>query len=263
MELYHEVVGKRVLVKSDNSTVVAYVNKQGGTRSPTLCLHARRLWDWSISHDIHLRAIHIPGIVNTLADNLSRGVSLSPTEWSLSKQVFQELYMRRGFLTVDLFASAANHQLPVYCSLANDAVALATDALSIPWHGMAAYAFPPISMIHRVLRKIAREDCVVLLIAPLWTGQYWFQMLTHLIVDYPILLPQIPDLLRIPGSKARFRLTAWTLSSNASRQRDFQKELPIWRQEDEENLQTEYTLRVYDYTTHGVTPARSLQIQHM
>ena len=33
--------GKAVLVKTDNSTVVAYINQQGGTKSLTLCLHMR------------------------------------------------------------------------------------------------------------------------------------------------------------------------------------------------------------------------------
>jgi hypothetical protein len=96
-----------------------------------------------------------------------------------------------------------------------------------------------------------------------------FQILRSLTVDHPILLPQQPDLLRIPGTKARFheihnlQLTAWTLSSNVSRQRAFQMGLPIWRHEDAENPQTRYTLRIFDCTTHGAGLARSLLIQRL
>jgi hypothetical protein len=185
-QLCHAVINRRVLVKSDNSTVVSYINKQGGTKSPSLCLHTRKLWYWCIDRGVMLTAIHIPGVENILADNLSRGVSLNPTEWSLSRQVFHELYLRRGFPTIDLFASQKNHQLPVYCSLGRDIAALAWDALSIPWNNMAAYAFPPISLIHKVLQKISREDCVVLLVAPMWPRQFWFHDLTRLMVDFPL-----------------------------------------------------------------------------
>jgi hypothetical protein len=134
---------------------------------------------------------------------------------------------------------------------------------------MAAYAFPPISLIHRVLQKIAREDCIVVLVAPMWTGQYWFHMLTQLMIDHPILLPQNQDLLRIPGTKARFHevqklhLTAWTLSNSVSRQKDFRRRLPIWHRGDAGSPLTGCTLRVYDYTSHGAGVAKSILIQDL
>jgi hypothetical protein len=154
---------------------------------------------WCLDHGIVLEAVHIPGISNVLADNLSRGVSTNPTEWTISTQVFQSLLQIRTFPTIDLFATWRNKRLPVFCSLVNDDRALAVDALSIVWTGMFAYAFPPIPMIHKILEKIRNEDCMVLLIAPLWPRQYWFLSLMELLVDLPILLPQKdPDLLRMP-----------------------------------------------------------------
>ena len=76
---------KGVLVKTANSTVVTYINKQGGTRSPSLCLHVRRILLWCEDHDIRLNARHIPGVVDVLADSLSQGGNIRPTEWTLSK----------------------------------------------------------------------------------------------------------------------------------------------------------------------------------
>ena len=35
------VIGKTILVAIDNSTVVAYINKQGGTVSRSLCMEAK------------------------------------------------------------------------------------------------------------------------------------------------------------------------------------------------------------------------------
>ena len=43
-----KVQGKTFLVKTDNSIVVAYINRQEGTKSPTLCLHTRELLRWCI-----------------------------------------------------------------------------------------------------------------------------------------------------------------------------------------------------------------------
>ena len=67
-----DVIGHHVTAMCDNSTVVAYVNKQGGTVSRALCLLASRLLRWTESFDIHLDAKYLPGQANVLADVLSR-----------------------------------------------------------------------------------------------------------------------------------------------------------------------------------------------
>ena len=265
----HIVQGKRILVKTDNSTVVSYINRQGGTRSPSLCLHIRRILLWCVDHDIRLEAKHIPGVDNVLADSLSRWGSIRPTEWTLSLQVFQALRSMRGFISIDLFASHRNHQLPVYCSLARDDNALACDAMSIDWTGMAAYAYPPISLLSRVLNKIRREDCIVLLVAPWWPQQAWFHTLMQLLVDIPISLPSDKDTLRMPGTKLRFhnvphlQLTAWTLSNNVSRRKDFLSRLPTWPPEEEEIRLSRSILHVSDNSLNGVIIDKFVQIQHL
>ena len=49
-----DVISHHVTAMCDNSTVVAYVNKQGGTVSQALCLLASRLLRWTESFDVHL-----------------------------------------------------------------------------------------------------------------------------------------------------------------------------------------------------------------
>ena len=66
--------GKHVLVKSDNSTVIAYINNQGGTKSTDLCMILWHLMQWCIEKGITLTSSHIPGVKNTLADVLSRKI---------------------------------------------------------------------------------------------------------------------------------------------------------------------------------------------
>ena len=47
-----------------------------------------------------------------------------------------------GKPNIDLFASAENTQLPVFCTRFHDTRAWVSDALQISWKGMSAYAFP-------------------------------------------------------------------------------------------------------------------------
>ena len=61
-----------VLVATDNTTVVSYINKEGGMRSDTLCALLWRTLTWCTRHQVTLKARHIPGRLNVVADKLSR-----------------------------------------------------------------------------------------------------------------------------------------------------------------------------------------------
>ena len=63
--------GHQVIIATDNTTVVSYINKQGGTHSPSLLLLVVHLSLYLQSQDIVLRARHIPGCLNMIADHLS------------------------------------------------------------------------------------------------------------------------------------------------------------------------------------------------
>ena len=54
------VQGKVVLIATDNTTVVAYINKEGGMRSGSLCALLWRLLCWCNLRQIVLKARHIP-----------------------------------------------------------------------------------------------------------------------------------------------------------------------------------------------------------
>ena len=87
-----DVIGHHVTVMCDNSTVVAYVNKQGGTVSRALCLLTSRLLRWTESFDVRLGARYLPGHDNVLADVLSCRGQVVGTEWSLHPQVARSLH---------------------------------------------------------------------------------------------------------------------------------------------------------------------------
>ncbi|KAL5004784.1 hypothetical protein ScPMuIL_018240 [Solemya velum] len=223
---------KNVLIHSDNTTVVQYINKQGGTKSQSLCQKAWALWLMALENGITLKAAHIIGRENILADCLSRTL-VKNTEWSLSKTVVRKLpvFAVWGTPMMDLFATLENKQTHLFCSWTPQPQAYALDALSIAWQNMYAYAFPPIQLVPRVLSHMKQFHCTLILIAPNWPRQHWFPLLLQMLVAKPLILPLIPDLL----SQGRGRichpnpetldLTAWLLSTNVLQQRDFQKTL--------------------------------------
>ena len=63
---------KIVLVATDNTTVVSYINKEGGMRSGPLCALLWRILTWCTRKQVTLKARHIPDRLNMVADKLSR-----------------------------------------------------------------------------------------------------------------------------------------------------------------------------------------------
>ena len=62
---------KRVLFFTDNEALVHVINKNS-CRDPLLMSFVRKLVLSCLKHNILLRARHVPGIHNNLADSLSR-----------------------------------------------------------------------------------------------------------------------------------------------------------------------------------------------
>ena len=137
-----------VFVATDNSTVVAYINKQGGTHSAEMCALLWKIMTWCHHYQITLKARHIPGCLNVMADLLSRSNQVQSTEWSLHPQMLHQICLKWFTPQVDLFATHLNHKLPLYMSPVPD-----PDTLNINWMGLTAYAYPPTALLHRVIQK--------------------------------------------------------------------------------------------------------------
>ncbi|XP_072169475.1 uncharacterized protein [Diadema setosum] len=128
------LVGRTVLIQTDNVTVASYINKQGGTHSISLNALAAHFWRWCRVQVISPVAVYLPRQDFLIADFLSSGREL-PSEWMLHPEVFAWLQTTIGPLQVDLFASSLNHQLRLYCTRSRDPEAWMVDAFSFPWGG--------------------------------------------------------------------------------------------------------------------------------
>ena len=132
---------------------------------------------------------------------------------------------------IDLFASALYFQLPRYCSRCPDAHAWRIDALSFPWANLHLYAFPPFSLLPRILDKIAQDGADLLLVAPYWPQRPLFPRLLRLLVGLPRVLPVqkvlvVQPLSQIPHPRVRsLHLALWPLSGSRVRKQAFLKEL--------------------------------------
>ena len=152
-----------------------------------------------ITHHIWPTVVHIPGKQNTEADKESR-LSRRETEWTLQKPLFDAATKKLCVIPdVDLFASRLNYQLKPYIAYKPDPEAHTTDAFPISWQGYIFYAFPPFSVIQRVLRKISEEKATGLLVVPNWPTQTWWPYLMSMLIDFPLILPRKDNTLYLPA----------------------------------------------------------------
>ena len=71
-----------VQIATDNTTVMYYILKQGGTHSPSFLYLAIDLWEWCLAHHFCLTALHIASHNNDLASLISHTNSQAH-EWEL------------------------------------------------------------------------------------------------------------------------------------------------------------------------------------
>ncbi|KAI2645069.1 hypothetical protein H4Q32_028444 [Labeo rohita] len=122
-----DLIGHPMLVRTDNTAVVYYINHQGGV-------------------------VHVPGHLNMGADILSRQ-GLRPGEWMLYPEVVKQIWGVFGQAQVDLFATKENAQCHHWCSLTYPA-SLGLDAMVQMWPRLRLYAFPLIAVLPGVLERV-------------------------------------------------------------------------------------------------------------
>ena len=215
-----------ISIRSDNSTVVAYINHQGGPTSSDLCDLALVLWKFCIKRRIMIKAYHLGGALNCRADFLSRRIP-SDHSYFLSRYIFNKIKKLINFkLVIDCFASRINTKLPSYISRYADPYSAAIDAFSLPWKDNI-YLFPPVPIINKVLSKfIADKVGHGLIVCPFWPSQTWFPLVLDLLIASPFLLPAgsvVDKDLRLPRHS---RLLACPIGSVLQEQRVFREGLP-------------------------------------
>lgn len=181
-----------ILIRIDNTTAVAYINRMGGIQYPHLNGITREIWQWCESKNIFLFASYINTNENLEADHESRKQTI---EWELSHEAYKKIVTVYGEPEIDLFASRSNKKCKKFVSWQKDPDAIAVDAFTIKWTKYYFYAFPPFSIILRVLQKIKNDKATGILVVPYWTTQPWFPLFSSLLLSPPIMFQPSKTLL--------------------------------------------------------------------
>lgn len=189
-----------ILLRVDNKTAIAYINKMGGIRHQSLNRVAREIWTWCEDRKLMLYATYIASNENIVADKQSRIVSIE-AEYSLNNKIYSNIVSKFGKPEIDLFASRINKKCDNYVSWMRDPGALTSNAFTLTWDkSLRFYAFPPFPIIGRVLKKIIEDKGEGIIVVPYWPNQPWFSLFLRLSIAKPITFKPDKNLLLSPFS---------------------------------------------------------------
>lgn len=185
-----------ILLRIDNTTAITYINKMGGIKYRHLNKQTQKLWSYCENKNIFIYASYVNTKQN-IADFESRHLEVE-TEYELNNKYFTNISNSFGIPSVDLFASNINKKCKTYASWKPDPGSWKIDAFSFCWKTLFFYAFPPFSIISKVLKKIIDEKCTGILVVPRWPSQPWYPIYKQLLISEPLVFGPKENLLMSP-----------------------------------------------------------------
>ena len=172
-----ELRGRRVLVRTDNSTCVSVITRRT-SKSPELRKLYLELSEICHEHSIDLAARHIPGERNTLSDTLSRWRKrYDSQDWQFAPEEFARWNAAFGH-DVDACCDPEgfNAHLPRFWSEADN-------ALAHSWSRLDVWCNPPYDAVERYLvhalsaHAISPKDTSATFVVPDWPWASWYHLL--------------------------------------------------------------------------------------
>lgn len=193
-----------ILIRIDNTTAVSYINRMGGIKYVHLNSITKKIWQWCEQKKIYLFASYIKSEDNVIADQESRR-SHSEIECELNDIYFTKIIDTFASPEIDLFASRANTKCHRYASWKGDPDAYKIDAFTFSWSQYFFYAFPPFSLISKILQKIITEQSVGIVVVPKWEAQPWYPVFKKLACSKYLYLGPSTDLFKSYSSNQMFQ----------------------------------------------------------
>ena len=220
------VCNKTVLIATDNTTVVAYINKEGGDEvGVTVC-----------------PTVENPVLVHQTAGNPQGTSHPRPAERD-SRQAIQTWpdHSNRVVTSSSSIPSCMRKVAPATSGPVCHQVQQQTASVCITG-ARPPYAFPPAAILGKVVEKLQDYPCNrIILIAPGWPNMPWFWDLVAMSSQIPLCLPNLPNLVSQPFNQVLHRnlsnlnLHAWLLEPQQSRSkaslRQWQHELRLLKED--------------------------------
>ncbi|XP_031345505.1 uncharacterized protein LOC116177002 isoform X1 [Photinus pyralis] len=181
------IKNKNIVCRIDNTTAIACINKMGSVQFPKLNSLTREIWHWCENRNIFIFASYIRSVENVDADRESRRALSIETEWELSTFAFGKICHTFGYPVIDLFASRLNKKCDKFISWFRDPEASEVNAFTVSWANLWFYAFPPFTLILKVLNKINADKAKGIVVVPLWPAQPWFPLFKSML-DSPLII---------------------------------------------------------------------------
>ncbi|KAK3241457.1 hypothetical protein CYMTET_48774 [Cymbomonas tetramitiformis] len=181
--------GERLLLRTDNTTTMSMVNKQG-TMAPDLWPVCKRMFDSAALYDLDLAAEHIPGVENWLSDGLSRYVRRKDcSDWQYRRDEFESIADTMAMpFTLDGGADpvGTNAHLPRYRSVVDGFTRSPVD-------GEHVYSNPDYACVREYLehflacQRRSPFGTAGTFVLPVWDTYDWWPLLkgAHVLRVYP------------------------------------------------------------------------------
>lgn len=174
-----------ILLRIDNTSAIAYINRAGGVQFPHLSELSRKIWIWCEEIKLWPLASYITSANNVEADAASRITNID-IEWEINNRLYKQITKKFGEFTIDLFASNLNKKCSRFCSRFPQPDVVAVDAFTIPWGTERFYSFPPFALILKTIRKIIIDRAEGVVVVPCWPTQPWYPLFQSLLKSPPI-----------------------------------------------------------------------------
>ncbi len=234
-----------VHLQMDNMTALSYLVRMGGTNSKELTSIAKEIWDFLLKKQIKITAEYLPGVLNTQAD-----ISTIRANGCFSHKYFKKFVKCGAVQTWICLPRDFFTRFQPERGWRPDPYSQATDALQQKWSHLSPYAFPPFSLVGRVIAKVRAEKVTMVLITPAWQTQPWYSQLLQMSVQNPILLPIVSNLLVNPQGaihplveNGSLKLVAWKISGIIWQTKEYQRGLQDLSQMPEDRVHSLITNR--------------------
>ena len=223
-------------VHCDSQVAIGCLRKMGTTKSFACNSATRNVLLMCEKQNITLSLTYIASEDNEIADFESRNFTNEDTEWSLNRDIFDQLCQHFNFYPeIDMFASRLNAKTSKFCSWKKEPFATCIDAFTVPWDEYEKiYIFSSFSLMSRIVKNFIalqqqQRKVTALMILPCWPTQAWYTKILTFLVSQPVIFKVIPKTLTLEHHRAsihpmvhKLRLMAGLFSSCTTEIEGFQ-----------------------------------------